>query len=125
MAPTSTGPTTDRETMLKLAYAHAAASTGQARQAAAESDELLSLASASPQDPSFALQRDAAERLAALWTVAARDLAILEAVRGLSDPATFGASGAPSAPWYGSTRDLRPEVATRDLSPSQIDGDPE
>jgi hypothetical protein len=119
--------TVDRATMLQLAYAHAAASVGRARQASAERAALLSLAGASPQDATFAPQRDAAERLVALWTRAARDLAILEAIRGLSNPATYGEDGVPIAPWYGAMRDLGAAEASpeTDLAPSQIDGDPE
>jgi hypothetical protein len=118
--------TVDRQTMLKLAYAQAAASAGLARQAEEESAELLSLVNASAGDPSFMPQREAAEQLAALWTQAARDFAILEAVRGLSDPATWGQDGPPAVEWYGTRRDMEPIVAAgdTDLAPSQVDIDP-
>lgn len=118
--------TVDRQTMLKLAYAQAAASVGLARQAEEESAGLLSLVNTSATDASFAPQRDAAERIAAAWTQAARDLAILEAVRGLSDPATWGDDGPPAVEWYGTRRDMEPIVAAgdTDLAPSQVDIDP-
>ncbi|MCC7023562.1 MAG: hypothetical protein IT338_12095 [Thermomicrobiales bacterium] len=118
--------TVDRQTMLKLAYAQAAASVGLARQAEDETDELLSLVDVSINDVTFAPQRDAAERIATLWERAARDLAILEAVRGLSDPATWGEDGPPAVEWYGTRRDMEPIVAAgdTDLAPSQVDIDP-
>jgi hypothetical protein len=123
----SAEPTVDRATMLQFAFAHAAASVGRAQQASAEHASLLTLANASPQDASFSTQRDAAARLANFWTVAARDLAILEAVRGLSDPETYSKNGVPAAPWYGLRRDLDPSLNSPeiDLAPTQIDGDPE
>lgn len=128
MMDETAAPGVARETILRLAYAHASASVGQAIQASEEAASALSFATISPTDASFMTQRDAAERLAQLWTQAARDLAILEAVRGLTDPATYGEGGGePSYAWFSTRQDLgRAEASPQtDLAPSQVDVDPE
>ena len=79
-----------RETMLRQAFANAAAAVAEALHASEVDRSIIALEDSSPASWSFASARDTAQRLAGLWNSAARQLAILEAVRGLSDPATYG-----------------------------------